>query len=408
MKKLVRFVATAVVLTTELTAAEPTTGFDGVILPSVQYAHADIFYHTPSEFPPALALAEELAPGQRLDVLVLARGYAVDADSQAHVTYELSIHKPNGKVTRLPEPVTVAEKKRVDPRQLLFPTGVARFATDPGDPPGDYRLEILLHDHISGAAVNKSAMVRVADSAEALPLPADTEMLRFLTDYYQRPRPRLALSALAAFSQSAYAARKADGHGTLLGFYGQVLSDNPWLLPQFVQRLATTKDESERRLVALVLAYAKRDDPKFSSDLPRAARTALAEVRKEPIPLPSAEPTLGGQLDLEWGTFLASGRFEPVANLVAVMKRYQPYRGKLDEFKKLTVKPKTMPPDVMKDILFNTALWSLGSNAAQQKLVRYYLIGIAQSKETPPEVRAAVEEALAWRPKEPSPAATAK
>jgi hypothetical protein len=391
-------------------AAEPgaaAAGFDVLVFPTTQYAHTEIFYHTPAEFPPPLALASEIAPGQRLDLLVLARGFAVDHDSQAHVTYTLIIHRPDG-TTRVAEAVPIAEKKRVEPSQWLFPATITSISANPGDPTGEYRFEITAQDQVGGGKATKFASVRVSDSAEPLPLPADTDTLRFLTDYYQHPRPRLALSALIAFSRSPYADRKADGHGTLLGFYEQVLNDNPWLVPQFTQRLSAAKDESERRMFALVLAYTKRNERQFGADLPRAARTALAEARKEALPLPSREPNLGGQLDLQWGIFLASGRFAPIAELVAVVENYLPFRGKLEEFKKLPAKPKTLPPDAMKDVLLSSALWSLGSNAAQQKLVRYYLVGIGRAGDTPPAVKAALQEALAWQPKDSTPAAAPK
>jgi hypothetical protein len=46
--------------------AEPPSGkLDFAIFPSVQYAHDDIWYHIPSRFQPVLAVAREVAPGQR-------------------------------------------------------------------------------------------------------------------------------------------------------------------------------------------------------------------------------------------------------------------------------------------------------------------------------------------------------
>lgn len=411
VKSLLRSLAVLVVLLVGTRAAEPVTvvtGFDATLFPTTQYAHAEIFFRTPPGFAPALALANEIAPGQRLDLLVVARGYAVDAEGRAHVTAELVIHRPDGSVMRPPGSITVANQAKVDPRTLLFPKDIASFNTSRGDPTGDYRFEVVVRDHIGDRTVTKSANVRVTETDAPLPLPADFDVMRFLTDYYQRPRPRLTLPALTAFSETNYARRKAEGHGTLLGFYDQVLADNPWLVPHFTQRLTATKSESERRMLALVLVYAKRSDPKFGGDLPRAARAALTAARKETLPLPSREPTNGGQLDLQWGVFLASGKFEPIANLVGVVQNYLPHRGQLEAYKKLTVKPPALPPEVMKDVLLNSALWSLGSNAHQQKLVRDYLIGIEQAADTTPEVRNALQGALAWRQGTPAPAVPAK
>jgi hypothetical protein len=411
VKPLLRLVFALVTILPGVRAAAPAAGSPGLgasVLLSIQYAHTEIFYHTPSEFPPAFTRADEIAPGQRLDVVVIARGYGVDKDSQANVTYQLVIHKPDGTTLRPTDHVAIADKKRVDPRQLLFPSSVASFSTDPGDPAGTYRFEITVRDAVSGTTVTESASVRVSESADPLPLPANTDVTRFLSEYYLRPRPRSAMAALTAFSQLPYAQRPADGQGTLLGFYERVLLDNPWLVPQFVERFSTTNDQRERRILALVLAYTKRGERNFGSDIPREAQAALAAARQEAIPLPSREPTSGGQLDLQWGAFLASGRFTPISDLVAVVENYLPYRGKLEEFKKLEVKPKAVPVEAMKDVLLGSALWSLGSNAQQHKLVRYYLVGLERAGETTPAVKGALREALAWQPKENSAPPAAK
>ncbi|MEO5961486.1 MAG: hypothetical protein ABIZ49_00560 [Opitutaceae bacterium] len=402
MKILLRFLALFMAIDGVVRAAEPAagTGLDVSLLPTTQYAHRDIFFRTPSGRGPAIAVVREIAPGQEVDLLGLVRGFAVDAGGLASVTYDLVVHLPNGKTQGAPARVVVADKVKVDPGAILFPRGVPRFKTDPGDLPGEYRFEILVRDHVSGSTVSKSATLTVTETDTPLPLPANTDPLQFMSEYYQRPRPRLALSVLTALSHTPFAERKADGQGTLLGFYAQLFADNPWLMPQFEQRFIATTDANERRMLALVLAYARRDDPKLGQGLPDAAALALAEARKESLPLPSLEPMSGGQLDLQWGTFLASGRFQPIGDLVAVVQNYLPYRGKLEEMKLRLSKPKIAPPEVMKEIVFNSAVWSLGSNAHQHKLVRDYLTGIEQAKETPPEVKAQLQTALAWRPRE--------
>ena len=401
---LMRLLAACVVTHVPLSAAPPgsTAGFDFEIFPSVQYAHTDIFSHTPSARTPELALTQEIAPGQRLDLLVIVRGFGVDADSRAHVTYELTIHNPNGKTQSPPDNVVVADNIKIDPNALLFPARIVSFNVDPGDPSGEYRFEVAAHDHIGGGMVTKSATVRVSATADSLPLPADLDPARFMGDYYQRPQPRLALPVLAALSHTPFAQRKVDLQGPLFGFYEQVLADNPWLLPQFKTRLATSTDEAERRMFALVLAYTQRRDPNFGDELPRSAQTALATARNEPLPLPSREPLSGGQLDLLWGGFFASGRFEPIAQLVAVAATYLPYRGKLEEFRKLSPRPKTAPPEVYKDAILGSALWSLGSNAHQHTLVHDYLVALQQSKDESPETKLVVQAALAWKPREPT------
>ncbi len=192
--------------------------------------------------------------------------------------------------------------------------------------------------------------------------------------------------------------RVPNRQGPLLGFYEQVLADNPWLAPKFKQRFATTTDDDERRLLAQVLAYVYRDDAGFARDLPDPAQRAFGDVPRSWLPIPSTEPMDGGQLDVYWGRFLASGRFQPIRDLVTVVQNYLPYKGQLEEYRNLKKKPGTVPPAVYKDVVLNAALWSLGSNAHQHELVRNYLRDLIHAKDTPPAVKAALQAALSSKP----------
>lgn len=76
-------------------------------------------------------------------------------------------------------------------------------------------------------------------------------------------------------------------------------------------------------------------------------------------------------------------------------------RGCVLVYKQRRRKPRTPPPEVRKDILLGTVLWSLGSNAHQHKLVRDYLLGIQQDLVTSPKMKTVLDEVLAWKPKAP-------
>jgi hypothetical protein len=141
-------------------------------------------------------------------------------------------------------------------------------------------------------------------------------------------------------------------------------------------------DGRERELLTTLLAYAERDDRSFPEKQPAAVRDALLTLQHENWPVPTAEPLQGAQLDVLWGRFFASGRYEPIRALVAVLA-YLPYKDALDEYKKLATKPAELPVEVYKSALFGAASWSLTSNIEQDKLVRDYCDGILLRKELP-------------------------
>jgi len=259
----------------------------------------------------------------------------------------------------------------------------------------------VAHDQISGARVDAQAQLQLVRLEEMGGPPPDFDPLRWLTHYYAKPEPHLALAALTALSHHPDLRRPANRLGPLLGFYEQVLTDNPWLKPVFKQRFAATQDDDERRLLSVVLAYAYRDDAGFARDLPDAAQREFSDVPRTQLPLPSTEPTDGGQLDLYWGRFLASGRFQPIRDLVTVVQNYLPCQGELEKYRNLARKPATVPPAVVKDAMLGAALWSLGSNAHQHELVRNYLLPLLEAGDTPPAVKSALRTALGAKPPGP-------
>jgi len=368
------------------------------IMASVQYAHAEIYYHTPAGITPVLANTRGIAPGQRMDLLVIVYRYAQDSAGRADVTYDLVVHNPNGG-TQARAGNVVAPKGAVRPHQILFPRAITAFVTGPADPFGDYRCEVTVHDGISGLSATKSAVVRVADSNRPLPLPEKFDASDWLAQYYLRPEPRLALPALEAVSKNdAIMQKGVPGMGALLGFYSQVLADNPWLLPWFKQWLVAAEEGNARHLLALVLAYAERSQPGMNADLPTHSRIVLAAAARELFPAPSATPENGAQLDALWGQFFASGKFAPINSLVGVVGAYLPYQGKIDEFRQQAHPGEKPPPEVVKSALLSAALWSLRLNAYQHKLVHDYLLYLQQLPATAPPVKATLGAILAWKP----------
>jgi hypothetical protein len=379
--------------------ADAGTGLDFLILPSIQYAHDEIWSHTPSRITPVMASTGEVAPEQRLDFVVTARNFSLDAAGRADISADFTVLYPGGRIQRLPGGFVVAGKAKVaDSRALLFSSQVPAWSADPGAVAGDYRFEITLHDRGSGARATRSVVVRVTDSNRSLPLDGPADLSKWVSGYFENPKPRLALSELLAFSHTHNPFSK-NALPPLYGFYAQVLADNPWLMPQFKAALATTRSHTERRMLAKVLAYATRGRDDFGSDLPEQAREELAIARGEPMPVPSSEPRFGAQIDVLWGQFLASARFEPINRIATIVNNYLPFRGSLAAYKELKTKPPTIPSEVMKDILLGSALWSLGSNAHQHKLVHDYVVYIAEDKDTTPELKTALAAALAWRPR---------
>ena len=363
-----------------------STGLDVVVLPTIQYAHEDIWDKTPTERGPATMAVAQVVRGQEVHILVFATNYAIAADQNAEVSYRLSFIRPDGKAG-----VTKAGLQLIprgpakDRRYVRKAAEVAVFIATKDDALGDWGVVVEATDLVGAMTVRREQhFTVVGDEVLEEPLPPETDQNAWFMGYHNKPVPQQLLAAirLEAENPPARAKPRRDAEdGGWLGFFEQVVSDNPWLLPHVIARLEKSAGR-ERELLTTLLAYAKRDDRSFPEKQPAAVRDALLTLQDESWPVPTAEPLQGAQLDVLWGRFFASGRYEPIRALVAVLA-YLPYKDALDEYKKFATKPAELPVEVYKSALFGAASWSLTSNIQQDKLVRDYCDGILLRKELP-------------------------
>jgi hypothetical protein len=367
-------------------AQAPDEGLKVMLFPTIQYAHPDIWTKTPNGRGPVFALANQVVRGQVLHLVVVGGLFATDADKRAEVSYRISSVRPDGS----PGAATGSLKFITgtvagDPRMLRMGAEQSAWMFDGGDPLGAWRLIIEATDAVSGATVRNEQTVNLCgDELLQEALPADIDQGRWLMTYHSRPAPHQLLAALKLIAEHPPAGakpRRDVENGAWLGFFEQVLADNPWLLPHLVARLGECTGR-EQELLATSLAYAKRDERAFFETLSGRAREVFMQHRMQNWPVPGAEPTTGVQLDILWGRFFASGRFAPIRELTGLLA-YHPFKDAPDEFKKLAEKPAKLPIEVPKGIVFRAVVWSLGSNIQRDKLVRDYCEGILIRKELP-------------------------
>lgn len=216
----------------------------------------------------------------------------------------------------------------------------------------------------------------------------------WLTHYYLQPTPDLALPALRELHLQLPADKRPGALPPLLGFYDQVLRDNPRLLPAFAARLADA-DPDEAFLLSLVLGFHFRhaSDAK-PAELDDAAWDRLADFRAYDWPSdPDAPLTDITQLDALWGRFFAAGRYADLQTLLAPLAHHADL-GAAERWQKETRAAPVpgadlngaladAPPEVKRDLLLRSTLWSLRSNAGQHPLVRTYLERTLASGELP-------------------------
>jgi hypothetical protein len=377
-----------IALVSRLNAQEPAPneGLKMMLFPSIQYAHEDIWAKTPNGRGPAFAVASQVVRGQSLHLIVTGALFATDAEQRAEVHYRISSVRPDGSPGAATGSLKfIAGTVVEDPRLLRMAAELSMWQFDGDDPLGTWRLVIEATDAVTGATVrNEQTITLCGDELLQEALPGDMDQGRWFMSYHTRPAPHQLLAALRFVAEHPPAGakpRRDVENGAWLGFFEQVLADNPWLLPHAVAQLEHSTGR-EQELLATCLAYAKRAELSFHETLSGKAREAFMLHRLQNWPAPIPEPLGGTQLDVLWGRFFASGRYAPIRELVAVLA-YHPNKEALDDFKKLKKKPASVPIEVKKSAVFGAVVWSLGSNIQRVKVVRDYCEGILMRKELP-------------------------
>lgn len=312
----------------------------------------------------------------------IARNHGLTRSGGADLRLELEIRKPG--FLRPAERITIP--LRHDPatgtaRSATQPA-LLRFYTDEKDPLGSYALNLRLIDAVSGETRAFTHEFQV-EAYSPPTLASGFDAQHWLTHYYLKPTPDLALPALRALHLKLPADKRAGALPPLLGFYDQLLGDNPWLLPAFSARLASA-DADEAYLLSLVLGFHFRHTAgQKPADLDEPTWTRLADFRTYEWPsdpdAPLADIT---QLDALWGRFFAAGQYADLQILLRPLDHHADL-GATERWQRLARPPSAStapadalaeaPPEVKRDLLLRSAIWSLRSNARQHPIVRSYL-----------------------------------
>ena len=131
---------------------------------------------------------------------------------------------------------------------------------------------------------------------------------------------------------------------------------------------------------------------------PLLSPEAVAALEKTAgVPVAVAEVGNSTDLDRLWMEFFASGQVGPVRRLVGELVRFRDALAPA-EFKAKKEKGETTPADLAKVMNFlvgAAAKWSLGSNARQHPVVRFYLEAMLKRGEIKdPHSAALIEEIL--------------
>ena len=211
------------------------------------------------------------------------------------------------------------------------------------------------------------------------PFPTTEKLLAWMNAYRLEPAPKRLPDAVKAMQRLGLL-KDSDNSGLFVGFMAGVLGDNQLEAPKLAEKMFPMPPEDQGALIRAI-AYSGIPDWKvllasLSERMPARRKLIDTLIFGKSPPLMEAPLDSGpAAIDTLWGTYFATGRFEPVQRIFAAL----PWAAQKKELNRLT--------------LGHMAKWTLATNASNEKgLLDYYRLAV---KHQPKEIAAALKEVIA-------------
>ncbi|MDR3792912.1 MAG: hypothetical protein P4L03_05985 [Terracidiphilus sp.] len=200
--------------------------------------------------------------------------------------------------------------------------------------------------------------------------------------YYRQPQPARLIPALRALAADHEALQNQSGLLNAVAFFANVLKSNPLAAKEFAARIGAEPDPA--RLIGIGMLR------ESGFDVQPLVQALGPEERKyfdqpSDLPNPYAFNPADGQdptrLDLCWAEFLATGRIEPIRQIVSALAWRAEYDA-FDKARKDGTLRKQWTPELSHAVTYMAAGWSLTSFKHTDPLVADYLQAIAADPAT--------------------------
>ncbi len=369
MKNILAFLTFFAFLLPMLSIAETKEAkFDAILMLTQQDIEMNWWFYVPSEFHPRVSEVEEVIKGERFKVLPIFNNCGVSDDNQVHITYDVTILKPNGGVYNSSK--KVMGFKGAAPGPYLLPSqGMLAVSFDPGDPYGEYSVNVTIYDHVKNEEVTKSKTVKLK---EYIYQSLEEQFNEWFLSYPAKPKPSLALAAYVN-SPRHYIDEKGHPLWSGLWFYKYVYAENDFLILHTIDYFKTKATMQQKKDITLLFHLI---DKVGRLPLDDGLRGYLSDIVKIKIPDPYEEIRTGDQLDMLWAESFATARVKPLRQIVTALNLSK-YRGTLDKVRsgELEMSAETKE-HVMLEAVYSSAIWSIMSNCKQSPLHFQYFVGL--------------------------------
>ncbi len=315
-------------------------------------------------------------PGQTVELNLFLKHFGISHEGQSHVTYDIVLSGPDGSQLQRGDDLTALHQPMNATRTYMTANEVAILRFEPEYAPGTYRIHATVTDHVRDEAVTVGAYVELQALQAVASFETASEFEYWLTHYYLDPTPG---RALKGFLESAEPmADAAVRSWAQVIFFREVFAQNQWLHAHLVAALSEGTP-TQRKNIAFMLGLLQHRDPELFEGFSGAEASLYHEARNLRLPDSTDAIHSPEALEMHWFRFFASGDILSLQPIVQLLE-YADYEGTLRSLADVADSlDDTQRQAALKDVLFQSARWSLAGNCIEHPAVHRFCTYLAQT-----------------------------
>ena len=353
-----------------MSIAIQTYAIDGILIKTIDYSFKEKWSNTVGSSIPIISTCNTVYKKQYFFITTVASDYALNNQDIANVLYSIKITKPDNSIYFSQENLPLINGKISNKNNFQMSDAILKICFEDNDAFGKYKIEVLINDIISGKSksINSEITLAPLPPYNSIQIKNDENFSEWFTNYYKNPSPEQAIAYYTYYSQSKFS-EKESTFLPVISVFLEIVKNNNFLLPQILD-CYKQEDLKTKIYLLYLLTYSDLGAKDFFESLVDKEKEVYDGIKN--VPLIDIYGTISNpaQLDMLWGTFMASGSYMPILKLIQTLD-YTKYQGYLDAFSESEQTDEDRQ-NAINNAIYDSLVWSLRSNCEQHRLVKDY------------------------------------
>lgn len=343
---------------------------DGLLIKTIDYTFKDKWDNTKSTHTPKISTCDTVFKRQYFFITAIAADYKLNKENMADVFYSIKITKPDNSIYFSQENLPLINRKISDSNNLQMSDAVLKICFEENDVFGKYKIHISIIDKIDNKSKNIESQIVLAElpTYDHIKVNNENDFMKWFDKYYENPTPESALSYYLYYSQNSISDNESNFWPIFSGF-SEIIKNNIYLWPSIV-KCYNNQDLKTKIYLLYLITYTNIGTDDFFNSLIGEEKASYLKIKESTMPDIYGTINDPSQLDMLWGTFMASGSYKPILKLIQTLE-YNKFQGDLENFKN-TKQTSEDRQKAINNAIYNSLVWSLKSNSNQHELVLSY------------------------------------